>query len=389
MLSRFLIVVLNVLPLAACAQTTPVVLPSYETAARAAVVIDYNSGQTLLSKDADLALPPASMSKLMTLNMIFEALEDGRLTMDTKIPVSPHAASYGGSTMFLDPRDRVRVEDIIRGIIVLSGNDACAAIAEALSPDGTEPGFAAMMTRRAQELGMTSSRFANASGWPAPGHVMSTRDLAILAQRLIRDFPQYYPYFAERVFEFDGRAPANTRNRNPLLRLDIGADGLKTGHTNEAGYGLVGSAVQGERRVIFVITGLETEEARAREAEKVVNWAFRQFVEKEVFSGGEEVTQAGVFLGASRQVPLVTKAPLTLLMPAIGADTLEAEVTYDGPLSAPIAAGTEVAELTVSFAGMEPVTVPLVAQSDIAKAGIMRRIQVAGRSLLEQVLSEE
>ena len=225
---------------------------AFETRAKAAFVIDQTTGTVLLTKNADDALPPASMSKLMTLYMAFEAVRDGRLSMEEKLPVSQHAMSYGGSTMFLDTTDRVRVEDLLRGIIVLSGNDACAVIAEALSPDGTEAGFARYMTKRAQELGMENASFANSNGWPAAGHRMSMRDLGILAERLIEDFPQYYPLFAEKEFAFDGRAPSNTRNRNPLLGLGIGADGLKTGHTSEAGYGLVGSAVQGDRRVILI-----------------------------------------------------------------------------------------------------------------------------------------
>jgi len=219
---------------------------TYETRATAAYVIDHSTGTVLLDKNADTPLPPASMSKLMTLYMAFEAIADGRLDINEELPVSAHAMSFGGSTMFLDTTDRVRVEDLLRGIIVLSGNDACVVIAEALSRDGTEAGFARMMTERARALGMLNSTFANSSGWPAAGHRMSMRDLGILAERLIADYPTYYPLFAEREFPFDGRAPQNTRNRNPLLGLNIGADGLKTGHTQEAGYGLVGSAKQGD-----------------------------------------------------------------------------------------------------------------------------------------------
>ncbi|MEM9854180.1 MAG: D-alanyl-D-alanine carboxypeptidase family protein, partial [Pseudomonadota bacterium] len=199
---------------------------AFDTRASAAFVMDQGTGTVLLSKNAEDPLPPASMSKLMTLFMTFEAIQRGTLAIDDVLPVSEHAASFGGSTMFLDPRDRVSVEDLIRGIIVLSGNDACVVLAEALSPDGTEAGFARMMTARAREIGMTTSTFQNSSGWPAAGHRMSMRDLAVLADRLIKDFPTYYPLFAEREFLFDGRAPSNTRNRNPLLGLGIGAEGL-------------------------------------------------------------------------------------------------------------------------------------------------------------------
>ena len=190
---------------------------SFDTKAQAAYVIDQTSGTILLSKNSDLPLPPASMSKLMTLYMTFEFIKAGRLRLDEKLPVSKNAANYTGSTMFLDPTDRVAVLDLIRGIIVLSGNDACAVIAEALSPDGTEAGFAKLMTQRGKQIGLKNSTFKNSNGWPANGHQMSVRDLGILAEKLITDFPEYYPMFAEQVYEFDGRAPANIRNRNPLL----------------------------------------------------------------------------------------------------------------------------------------------------------------------------
>ncbi|MGR3467739.1 MAG: D-alanyl-D-alanine carboxypeptidase family protein, partial [Shimia sp.] len=275
---------------------------SFDTRATAAYVLDQNTGTVMLYKNATEPLPPASMSKLMTLFMAFEAIRDGRLDIDERLPVSQHAMNYGGSTMFLDTTDRPTVEDLIRGVIVLSGNDASAVLAEALSPDGTEAGFARLMTARARELGMTASTFQNSNGMPAAGHRMSMRDLVVLTDRLIRDFPTYYPLFNEREFAFDGRAPSNTRNRNPILGLGIGADGLKTGHTREAGYGLVGSARQGDRRIIFAITGLETQQARAEESERIVNWAFRQFAERQVAEGGTELARASVFMGDATEV---------------------------------------------------------------------------------------
>ena len=257
----FIAVLTALLPLTAVAQ-------AFDTRATAAYVIDQTTGTTLLSKDADTPLPPASMSKLMTIYMAFEAVADGRLRIDEKLLVSQHAMNYGGSTMFLRAGERISVEDLLRGVIVLSGNDASAVLAEAISIDGTEAGFARMMTNRAREMGMMNSTFVNANGWPAAGHRMSMKDLGILANRLIADFPTYYPLFAEQEFAFDGRAPSNSQNRNPLLGLGIGADGLKTGHTSEAGYGLVGSAKQGDRRIIFVITGFDSAIARAQEAEQ-------------------------------------------------------------------------------------------------------------------------
>ncbi|MEM8825154.1 MAG: D-alanyl-D-alanine carboxypeptidase family protein, partial [Pseudomonadota bacterium] len=341
----------------------------FDTDAGSAMVIDHNTGQVLLSKNADVPLPPASMSKLMTLYMAFEALEDGRLTLQTELPVSEHAASFGGSTMFLDPRDRVTVEDLIRGVVVLSGNDATVVLGEALAPDGTEDGFADMMTERARELGMNNSVFRNASGWPAAGHLMSMRDLATLGELLITDFPQYYPYFAETEFAFDGRSPANRFNRNPLLRLDIGADGLKTGHTQEAGFGLVGSATQDGRRVTFVISGLDTAGQRASESERIVNWAFRQFAEEQLFDGeNDPILEAEVFMGELARVPLTTTEPLTVLIPVTGREAIQGDISYEGPIEAPIAAGDQVATLTLTHPGMLPFEVPLVAAVDVPRA---------------------
>ncbi|EYD77752.1 D-alanyl-D-alanine carboxypeptidase [Rubellimicrobium mesophilum DSM 19309] len=205
------------------------------------------------------------MSKLMTIYMAFDALERGQLTEEMTLPVSEHAMSYKGSSMFLNTLDRPTVHDLLRGIIVLSGNDASAVIAEALSPDGTEAGFARLMNEKAQEIGLTHSHFVNSNGWPAEGQVMTAHDLGVLAERLIEDFPDRYELFSEQEFTFDGRVPSNSQNRNPILGLGIGADGLKTGHTEEAGYGLVGSAKQDDRRIIFVVTGLPSMDARRTE----------------------------------------------------------------------------------------------------------------------------
>ncbi|MEM6467211.1 MAG: D-alanyl-D-alanine carboxypeptidase family protein, partial [Pseudomonadota bacterium] len=324
-----------------------IILPAqaFETQARGAIVIDLSTSTVLLDKNADEPQPPASMSKLMTLYVTFEAIRDGRLSLDEELPVSAHAMSFGGSTMFLDTTDRVSVEDLLRGIIVLSGNDACVVLAEALSPDGTEAGFAQFMTQRAQQMGMTNSVFKNSSGWPATGHVMSARDLALLARHLIEDFPEYYPMFAETEFDFDGRAPQNTQNRNPLLRLNIGADGLKTGHTQRAGYGLVGSAKQDDRRVIFVVNGLDTARQRAVESEAILSWAFRQFVEKPVISKGTTVAEAEVWMGSEDTVALEAMEDVTTLLPVLSSDEVPAEVVYDGPIHAPVLKGDEVAKL--------------------------------------------
>lgn len=358
---------------------------AFDTQARAAYVVDLTTRTVLLNKNADTPLPPASMSKLMTLYIAFEALRDGRLQLDEELPVSSHAMSYGGSTMFLDTTDRVKVEDLLRGIIVLSGNDACAVIAEALSPDGTEAGFARYMTQRAQQMGMTNSTFANSNGWPAAGHLMSMRDLALLATHIIEDFPNFYPLFAERTFAFDGRAPTNNSNRNPLLGLGIGADGLKTGHTEEAGYGLVGSAKQGNRRVVFVLSGLATQAARAQESEAITNWAFRQFTEKSLLKAGETIMKAEVHMGAAPTVSLTTAEDLTALVPVLAAKDIPAEVVYNGPFAAPIEKGQQLAELIIAPDGLPETRVPLVAGESVAKGGFMVRVTTALDHLLTEL----
>ncbi len=368
------LIVSMVWSVAALAQT-------FDTRATAAYVIDQTTGTVLLDKNADEPLPPASMSKLMTIYMAFEAVADGILRIDERLPVSTHAASYGGSSMFLDTTDRVTVEDLLRGVIVLSGNDASAVLAEALSLDGTEAGFARQMTERGRRMGMTNSSFANSNGWPAAGHRMSMRDLGILANRLITDYPTYYPLFSEREFAFDNRVPSNTRNRNPILSLGIGADGLKTGHTQEAGYGLVGSAKQGDRRIIFVITGLDSSQARAEEAEKIVNWAFRQFAQKDVAQGGTRIAEAEVWMGEQPSVGLTVADDVSLLVPVVNQDGLDAEVIYTGPFEAPITAGQELGELVISLDGLPEHRVPLVAEHDVPLGGFNTRLRVAGEVL--------
>jgi len=358
---------------------------AFETSARGAYVLDATTGTVLLNKNADTPLPPASMSKLMTLYVAFEAVRDGRLSLDERLPVSQHAMSFGGSTMFLDTTDRVRVEDLLRGIIVLSGNDACVVIAEALSPDGTEAGFARYMTQRAQALGMTNSVFRNASGWPAEGHVMSMRDLGLLARHIIEDFPEFYPMFAEREFRFDGRAPSNIYNRNPLLGLGIGADGLKTGHTQAAGYGLVGSAMQGDRRVIFAITGLDSAAQRARESEAIVNWAFRQFARKTVLRAGQEVARASVWMGEADTVGLAPAEDFETLLPVLDSERLSAEVVYTGPVRAPVAKGDPLAELVLAPEGLPEMRVPLVATEAVAQGGFATRLRMVAGELLARL----
>jgi len=355
----------------------------FETQASGAYVFDVTTGTTLLEKNADLPLPPASMSKLMTLLMLFEAIRDNpTITLDTEFSVSTKAREMAGSTMFLNERDKPTAEELIKGIIVQSGNDATVVVAEGLA--GSEDAFARMMNQRAKELGLESSTFANASGWPSPNHLMSMRDLVKVAEILITEFPEYYGWFALEEWQLDDRAPKNRFNRNPLLPLDIGADGLKTGHTQEAGYSLVGSARQGTRRVIFAITGLDSTEARKEESARIVNWAFRQFVEAEIAAKGSTLATAPVWLGETTQVNLVAPEDLSVLVPAVGASNLGGEVVFDTPLEAPIKAGQQVAELIVPRAGLGVARLPLVADQDVPRGGLVPRLRAA-----TQVLSKE
>ena len=356
---------------------------AFETSARAAYVLDMGTGIELLAKNPDQPLPPASMSKLMTLYMLFDALRDGRIDMGTEFTVSTRARQMGGSTMFLNEQDRPTTAELIQGIIVSSGNDATVVVAEGLA--GSESAFARQMTTMAQRLGMTNSIFANASGWPDPNHRMSVRDLAVLAQHLIQEFPEYYGYFSQMEFDYQNRSPANRFNRNPLLTMGIGADGLKTGHTSEAGYGLVGSAKQGDRRVIFVISGMDSAEARAEEANAIANWSFRQFAEKTVAKAGTPIATAPVWMGGRASIDLVPAQDLKILLPALAGDRIPAEVVYSSPIEAPVARGQQLAELVVKPEGLPEIRHPLVAAEDVAAGGFAVRVKTAANVLFTRL----
>lgn len=363
------------------AAATATAATAFETGARQALVIDDGTGMVLFEKQPDTQLPPASMSKLMTLYMLFEALRDGRLTMETEFDVSPHAQSMEGSRMFVEAGTKVPVEALIQGIVVQSGNDACVVVAEGLA--GSEAAFAEQMTKRAHELGMTNSAFRNASGLPDPGHHMSARDLVVLARHIIDDFPEYYPYFSETEFTWN---KITQPNRNPLLKLGLGVDGLKTGHTAEAGYGLVASAVQNGQRVIFMVGGLDSERARADETAAIVKWAFGSFEPVRFFAEGATVATADVWLGAAPSVSLVAPRDIRMLVPRADRAALKARVVYEGPLEAPIAAGDKVADLVVDLPGRPPVVFDLVAGADVPRGGLVVRLNAAARLARDRAL---
>ena len=353
----------------------------FDTRARAALVIDMTSGATLLEKNPDTPIPPASMSKLMTLNMVFEALQEGRLSLDESFRVSEKAWKMGGSRMFVREGDRIRVEDLIRGVVIQSGNDACVVLAEGLA--GSEEAFADRMTARARELGMNGSTFANATGWPDPRHMMTARDLIFLAQRMIKQFPEYYHYYAETDFEWDGVAQ---KNRNPLLYLDIGADGLKTGHTEEAGYGLVGAALREGRRIAFVMTGLDSTKARSVESERMLTWAYREFKTGKIADAGQIVGEVDVWLGAAEKVAVTPASAIVATTPYGGGDEMKVSIRYDGPVEAPIELGQEVAQLVIEAPGLKPVTAPLVAAASVKKGGVLTLAAAAASLLFAKVV---
>lgn len=358
------------LPLAALAQA------EYGGRAPNVLVLDYNTGQVLIERNADVPLPPASMSKLVTLEMLFEALDEGRVDMDTTWTVSQRAHAMGGSRMFLELRHRPTTEDLIRGIAVLSGNDASVVVAEGLF--GSEEAFAVQATERMRQLGMQNTTITNSSGWPHPEHRMSLRDIAILSEHMIRRFPQFYAYLAEREFTWNN---ISQPNRVPLLNAGIGLDGLKTGHTSEAGYALAGSAVQGDRRIIFVFSGLSSARERVEEAERIINWAFRQFSERRLAEPGQALAQADVWMGEARRVPMVPQDPVAVLVPLTATGEIRARIEYEGPITAPIARGQPLGQLYVSVPGSGEARFPLVAGADVPEGGFLIRLRSAAQVL--------
>jgi serine-type D-Ala-D-Ala carboxypeptidase (penicillin-binding protein 5/6) len=327
-------------------------------------------------------MPPASMSKLMTLWMLFEAIRDGRVTEETEFVVSHRAQSMGGSRMFVEAGTTVPVIELIRGIIVSSGNDACVVVAEALA--GSEEAFARAMTERARELGLDGTTLKNSSGWPDPGHKMSAWDIVKLSRMIIDEFPEYYTLFDETEYTWNN---ITQQNRNPLLTIDIGADGLKTGHTRDAGYSLAASVVRDGQRIVFVVNGLESMQARRIETEQMARWAFSSVQPVRFFSDGEAVGAAQVWLGEVDTVPLMAPGDIGMLVPPSVRDSVRAEIAYRGPVEAPIEAGDPIAELVVQVPGWEPSRFPLVAAHDVAAGGFVRRLGAAALIARDHAMS--
>lgn len=358
------------LPAAALAQEAQ----SFTTKAPRAILMEAATGAVLFQSRADELAAPASMSKLMTLAVLFKAIKDGKIRTSDEFLMSENAWRTGGapsrtSAMFVPINTKAWVDELIQGIAVQSGNDAAIAIAEGMS--GSEAAFAKVMTQEARRLGMAQSTFGNATGLPNPKQLMTARELAILARHLILDYPDQYPVFAQKEFLYRKH---KFFNRNPLLFLGIGADGLKTGHTSEAGYGLVGSAVQDGKRLIVVVMGLENENQRRDEASKLLNWGFKSFSTVRVFDDGEIVGHARVWGGETMFVPLAGDGDITLSLPKYPASQkLAAEIVYKAPLKPPIKKGDNVATLRISSSSSAQAEVPLFATEDVEKAGIVRQ----------------
>lgn len=357
----------------ALALALPASAQTIETAAPYVILIDSDTNTVLLEKNADTPVPPASLSKLMTMEVVFEALKAGRLGLDDTFHISENAwrrggAPSGGSTMFAAINSDIRLEDMIQGVIVQSGNDACIAIAEGMA--GTEEAFASLLNRRAREIGLTSSNFRNATGLPDPDHVMSMRDLARLARHIIRTYPEYYTYYSQPEFTWNR---ITQRNRNPLLQSTPGADGMKTGYIRESGYGLVGSAIRDGRRVILAMNGLPSLRERAEEARKLIDWAYRAFEQITLFEAGQAVGEARVHGGEKRWVQLVGEGDIRILLPRSARRRVSARIVYRGPLMPPVTRGQQVAELRVVADDGVNLSVPLYAGEDVGRGPLHRR----------------
>lgn len=353
-----------------------------ETKAKNLILIDYETGQTLTAKDAQRMIPPASMSKLMTIYMVFEKIKDGSLSLDDTFTVSENAwrkggAASGSSTMFLSIGEKVRVEDLIKGMIIQSGNDACIVAAENLA--GSEEDFAEEMNKKARALGLNNSSFVNATGWPHPDQRMSVEDLAKLARRLISEFPEYYHIFAEKNFTHNN---IKQGNRNPLLYSMPYADGLKTGHTEEAGFCLVGSAKKDNRRLISVMSGLKSNKERSEEAEKIMNWGFREFDNYTMLTEGQKIADIPVWFGKDNTVGLVVGEKVRNTLQKSKINKVKMTAIYDKPVQAPIKKGDRLGVIKIEIPGQPQAEIPLLADKDVEKLGFFGKVAENFRYLL-------
>lgn len=346
----------------------------FETSAPHALIMDAETGIVLYEKDARRAMAPASMTKIMTASLVFDRIRDGSISEDTMLTVSENAWRRGGSasgssTMFLRVKSQASVGDLIKGVIIQSGNDACIVLAEGIA--GSEEAFARMMTKRAKELGLETAEFRNSTGWPHPEHVISAYDLAKLSRYTINEYPEFYALYGEKSYTWEGRTQYN---RNPLLGRFEGADGLKTGATEVSGKGLVGSAQQGDTRIIIVVNGLPDTTSRRTESIRLMRAGFNEFKAYTVFNAGDEVTQADVFMGKADRVALVVKDTVAIGMHKSSRKDMKVRVEYDGPIAAPIAAGQSVGTLVVTVPGKSDQRFALVAKDNVERKGMIGRV---------------
>jgi serine-type D-Ala-D-Ala carboxypeptidase (penicillin-binding protein 5/6) len=345
----------------------------FETKAPHAFMIDAETGTILFSKDPDKLIPPASLAKLMTMEVVFNAIKSGRLSLEDQFQVSENAwrtggASSGGSTMFAALGSTIRLEDLIKGVIVQSANDGCIIIAEGMA--GSEENFAALMTERARAIGLTKSVFKNSTGLPADGQFVTVRELAQLALHIWREYPDFYRFYSLPDFTWN---KITQRNRNPLLRMDIGADGLKTGYTEESGYAIVGSVEREGTRLFVAMSGMESEAQRAEEARKILEWGMRAFDRTNIFSEGESIGEAKVYGGAKSGVALKAKGPVSIFVPTTNRDRLIARIVYDGPVEAPVEEGARIGTLRVWIGDTLSQETPLYAAETVGRGALHQR----------------
>ena len=350
---------------------------AFETYGKQIILYDMSTDTVLLEKNADMLMSPSSMSKIMTIYKVFEKLKDGDLSLNDKFKVSEKAWRKGGSKMFVKLNSRVKVEDLIRGVIVQSGNDATIVIAEGLS--GTEGFFADELNKTAKELGMLNSHFTNASGWPDPNHQTTARDLTKLAISTIQDFPEFYHYYEEKTFSFNN---IRQNNRNPALFKDLGADGLKTGYTKAGGYGVTVSAVKGDRRLVLVINGLKSKRLRTNETERVLDWGFRNFRNYKLFDAGETVADGAVWMGDEDKIPLITEKKIVMTLSRKQRRNMKVKVLLSTPIPAPVSKGLRLGSLQIDIPGRKPLTHPIVSAGSVAKLSFLSKLKVTVKYLL-------
>jgi D-alanyl-D-alanine carboxypeptidase (penicillin-binding protein 5/6) len=353
-------------------------LQAIEYKAPQAYMVDFDTGEILLEKNPDQQMVPSSMSKIMTAHLVFERLKSGDIKLDDLMQVSEKAWRMGGSKMFVNINSQVNVADLLQGVIVQSGNDACIVLAEGLS--GSEEAFAQELTKKAHEMGAKNSSFVNSTGWPDEGHFSTARDLALMAIHTIKDFPdEFAQYYALREFEYNN---IKQGNRNTLLYKNMGADGMKTGHTDAGGYGIVATAKQGDRRIILVVNGLPTSKARDEEATALMNWGFTFFKNYKLFGKGDVVEVADVWGGAEQSVPIVAGQNIVYTLPRNKRKELQVKAIYDSPIAAPIKAGDQVGTLEISVPDKGIQTIPLYAGKDVDRANFFKRINSSVHYLL-------